>query len=529
MAMATAVTASGAWSTTCRRYPHASTHASISSRARVSRVDHGQPDPKGEALASWLRTHDGFDELGVRVRFMGEARGFAGVAVDGVEEGDLLVRVPRSAMLTADDARSCPIVGDVASQVSDTAALALKLLAERDAAEKSAWSAWIATLPTWEAVRETHPLAWSRDRRERALRGSPTLTRLDAMVASLVEDYQSIAAACARAGTPAPRVDDVTWARAMISSRAFYLDDGDGDGEGWDDDDDGIRTPDLEYSGDDDEWWPDPAISGDGLDDDDDDDEFEAFGGVDAARLDDGYRHDNPTGAFVALVPWADALNHSPDADERSLLSSTRDDETGAVVAELRASAAYAPGDEVHDSYGVDLSRADSFLRYGFVDVSGSNGGGGCEDSVDVSGEIFLRELLDVDEPAAPLFARLDAVGLGPGETCVAVTAHGVGESALAWCEMAASAASGEDFDGDFDGDFEGDFEDACVAALSRVCEAMAAGYPERHAAAVGSERGEERACGEDAAALVLASELRALTGFVEWAKKRKGRKLRRR
>ena len=183
----------------------------------------------------------------------------------------------------------------------------------------------------------------------------------------------------------------------------------------------------------------------------------------------------------------------------------------------------------MHDSYGVDLSRADSFLRYGFVDVSGSNGGGGCEDSVDVSGEIFLRELLDVDELAAPLFARLDAVGLGPGETCVAVTAHGVGESALAWCEMAASAASGEDFDGDFDGDFEGDFEDACVAALSRVCEAMAAGYPERHAAAVGSERGEERACGEDAAALVLASELRALTGFVEWAKKRKGRKLRRR
>ena len=56
----------------------------------------------------------------------------------------------------------------------------------------------------------------------------------------------------------------------------------------------------------------------------------------------------------------------------------------------------------------------------------------------------------------------------------------------------------------------------------------MAAGYPEQHAAAVGSERGEERACGEDAAALVLASELRALTGFVEWAKKRKGRKLRR-
>ena len=512
MAMATAVTASGGWSTPWRRYPHASTRASISSRARVSRVDHGQPDPKGEALASWLRTHRGFDELGVRVRFVGEARGFAGVAVDGVKEGDLLVRVPRSAMLTAEDARSCPIVGDVASQVSDTAALALKLLAERDAADGSAWHAWIATLPTWEAVRETHPLAWSRERRERALRGSPTLTRLDAMVASCVEDHQSITAALSSrgGGTPAPRVEDVTWARAMISSRAFYLasDDRDGDGDG---DDDG-----------DDEWWPDPADSGRGLDDGD---EFEAFGGVDAARLDDGYHHHDSAGAFVALVPWADALNHSPDADERSLLSLTRDDETGAVVAELRASAAYAPGDEVHDSYGVGLSRADSFLRYGFVDVSEScGGGGGCEDRVDVSGEIFLRELLGVDEPTEPLFARLDAVGLGPGETCVTVTAYGVGESALAWCEMAASAASGEEFDGDFDGDFE----DECVAALSRVCEAMAAGYPEQHAAAVGYERGEEWACGEDAAALVLASELRALTGFVEWAKKRKGRKLRR-
>ena len=53
---------------------------------------------------------------------------------------------------------------------------------------------------------------------------------------------------------------------------------------------------------------------GDGLDDDPtqpNDDEFEAFGGVDAAPFDDGYRRHDPTGAFVALVPWADALNHS--------------------------------------------------------------------------------------------------------------------------------------------------------------------------------------------------------------------------
>ena len=64
-----------------RRHPRASTHASASSSAsRVSRVDNAQPDTKGEALASWLRTHDGFEDLGVAVRWMGEARGFAGVA-----------------------------------------------------------------------------------------------------------------------------------------------------------------------------------------------------------------------------------------------------------------------------------------------------------------------------------------------------------------------------------------------------------------------------------------------------------------
>ena len=49
-------------------------------------MDHGQPDPKG-ALAS-CETHR-FDELGVELN-MGEA-GDSPVAVDGVEEGDLLV------------------------------------------------------------------------------------------------------------------------------------------------------------------------------------------------------------------------------------------------------------------------------------------------------------------------------------------------------------------------------------------------------------------------------------------------------
>ena len=488
-----------------RRHPRASTHASASSSAsRVSRVDNARPDTKGEALASWLRTHDGFEDLGVAVRWMGEARGFAGVAARGVEEGDVLVRVPRSAMLTAEDARVCPVIGDVASRVPDTAALALKLLAERDAGRGSAWSPWIATLPTWEQTQATHPLAWSRERRERVLRGSPTLARLESMVASCREDYDALAAAWCDAGTPPPKLEDVTWARAMISSRAFYLESDDGDGYGdewWDEDEDEEEEEEEE--------WPDPSeLDRGGLDDDD---EFEAFGGVDDAPIDDTYLR---TGAFVAFVPWADALNHSPGADGRSVLASTVDS-NGVQRAELRASSAYLPGDEVHDSYGVGLTRQDTFLRYGFVEVSDIMG---CEDSVDVAGTEFLAELRKSRRDPSGLgneytlnsTTRLDRVGLGPSETSVNVTGGGVGESALAWCEAVAAEVRCVD-----DGE---DLGEACVAALSRTCESLLSNYPEHVLPRAHAAGEEECACGEDAAALVLASEARALTGFVKWA-----------
>ena len=482
-----------------RRHPRASTHASASSSAsRVSRVDDAQPDTKGEALASWLRTHDGFQDLGVAVRWMGEARGFAGVAAGVVKEGDMLVRVPRSAMLTAEDARVCPVVGDVASRVPDTAALALKLLAERDAGRGSAWSPWIATLPTWEQTQATHPLAWSRERRERVLRGSPTLARLESMVASCREDFDALAAACGDAGTTPPKLEDVTWARAMISSRAFYLESDDGDGYGdewWDEDED------EEEDGE--EEWPDPSELDPGLDD-----EFEAFGGVDDAPIDDTYRR---TGAFVAFVPWADALNHSPGADGRSVLASTTDS-NGVQCAELRASSAYVPGDEVHDSYGVGLTRQDTFLRYGFVEVSDTMG---CEDSVDVAGTEFLAELRKSLDPSGNegtlnSTTRLDRVGLGPSETSVNVTGGGVGESALAWCEAVAAEVRCVD-------DRE-DVTEACIAALGRTCQSMLSNYPEHVLPRSHAAGDEECACGEDAAALVLASEARALTGFLKWA-----------
>jgi hypothetical protein len=327
------------------------------------------------------------------------------------------------------------------------------------------------------------------------------------MVASCREDYDALAAAWCDAGTPPPKLEDVTWARAMISSRAFYLESDDGDGYGdewWDEDEDEDEEEEEEEDGE----WPDPSEL-----DLDDDDEFEAFGGVDDAPIDDTYRR---TGAFVAFVPWADALNHSSTADGRSVLASTADS-NGVQRAELRASAAYLPGDEVHDSYGVGLTRQDTFLRYGFVEVSDIMG---CEDSVDVAGTEFLAELRKSrrdpsglgNEDTLNSTTRLDRVGLGPSETSVNVTGGGVGESALAWCEAVAAEVRVSCVD---DGE---DLGEACVAALVRTCESMLKNYPE-HVRAVAHTPGEEEcACGEDAAALVLASEARALTGFVKWA-----------
>jgi hypothetical protein len=68
------------------------------------------------------------------VRWLGNPeRGYGGVAtLRAVEEGDVVVRVPRSAMLTAEEARFCRSVGRAARKLTEWQALTLKLLFERD-------------------------------------------------------------------------------------------------------------------------------------------------------------------------------------------------------------------------------------------------------------------------------------------------------------------------------------------------------------------------------------------------------------
>ena len=148
-----------------------------------------------------------------------------------------------------------------------------------------------------------------------------------------------------------PCLDDVLWAEAIITSRAFYLsnvveddgdDDDDDDEEGDDRDDreaDGVEPDDeidernyefikaLNAEDDDDDDDDDVNAADDDGVQDDDDDTFEAFGGAavdgEGGKIRGG-GDDDPweTGdTFLALVPWADALNHDVNAGPEACLT----------------------------------------------------------------------------------------------------------------------------------------------------------------------------------------------------------------
>ena len=78
---------------------------------------------------------------------------------------------------------------------------------------------------------------------------------------------------------------------------------------------------------------------------------------VDSANF---YEHD---GVFLALVPWADALNHDVYAGSKAMLKFNA--RTG--FAEMRASSTFPVGAEVYCSYEPGISRQDQLLNYGFV------------------------------------------------------------------------------------------------------------------------------------------------------------------
>jgi hypothetical protein len=84
---------------------------------------------------------------------------------------------------------------------------------------------------------------------------------------------------------------------------------------------------------------------------------------------------------MLALVPWADLLNHSSAATGISCL--VFDHETRVAI--LGAHTNYQPGQEVYDSYGPGLSPGQLFLDYGFVDW------GHVADTVDLPASVLGR------------------------------------------------------------------------------------------------------------------------------------------
>lgn len=66
---------------------------------------------------------------------------------------------------------------------------------------------------------------------------------------------------------------------------------------------------------------------------------------------------------MLALVPWADSLNHCSTATERSVLQYDHANDSAVLFAHKD----YEEGEEVFDSYGTWLTPSELLLDYGFV------------------------------------------------------------------------------------------------------------------------------------------------------------------
>ena len=312
------------------------------------------------------------------------------VAGRRIDEDDALVCVPRQALLTARTARECGSVGAACRALSDWQALVLKLLLERSRGPGSPFAPYIGTLPPqpgglYDDAAFGHPLLWPDGVAESLLEGSLMLPKLQRTRRQCDED-----AACIRAALAAcpcgelqnlPSDGDVRWATVQVLSRAFYL-------PGVDDDEDA--------AGDEGDMAP-----GDG----------------------DG------EAASLALVPWADALNHSSHGDERCVLQYDPDDRVAVLYAHRR----YSPGEQVFDSYSPGKAPVDTLLEYGFVERRDSSA---AADRADLPAACLGH----VGGSSASLLA---AVGLDPATAIASLGVSGPDAGVLAWLRVA--SATGEE------------------------------------------------------------------------------------
>ena len=308
------------------------------------------------------------------------------------------MRVPHAALLTPRVARECAGCGGAATHLSDWQALTLKLLHERALGSASLWSAYLAVLPSQPVSAEdpaayNHPLLWPPGLAQQLLEGSLMLPRYAQKCAECDQDAQRIRAALRElpaAALPCPPSDaDVRLATALMAARAFHL-------PGVDVYQRAPREGETEEEG-------------------------------DQEHYDDA----------LALVPWADSINHCTDSGSEGVL--TYDAERRVAV--LRAHRAYRAGEQVFDSYG-NLPPVDALLDYGFVERP-------VEARLCTAEKWMRAKRGDADRadlPAGALgpvrllnSALLGAVGLPACSACASMTCEGPDQGVMAWARAASA------------------------------------------------------------------------------------------
>eukprot|EP00467_Chlorarachnion_reptans_P009153 CAMPEP_0114527070 /NCGR_PEP_ID=MMETSP0109-20121206/23402_1 /TAXON_ID=29199 /ORGANISM="Chlorarachnion reptans, Strain CCCM449" /LENGTH=475 /DNA_ID=CAMNT_0001708975 /DNA_START=1195 /DNA_END=2622 /DNA_ORIENTATION=+ len=201
----------------------------------------------------------------------------------------------------------------VAENLDEQQAVLLQLLYEKRQQKASNWSTYLSTLPN---SMTGHPLMWEKASVVAYLGDTiASNTLLDAQ-STVRKDFEKLVAAGAESILPNLTLSEALWGSAVIASRGFRLRDLNGKG-----------------------------------------------GNI----VENVFESDGRAVGELALVPWADLLNHSPHVGQAGILHWESGSREYAV---LNADSEYRIGEQVFDSYGQNLSPIDAFIHYGFsVDV----------------------------------------------------------------------------------------------------------------------------------------------------------------
>lgn len=139
-------------------------------------------------------------------------------ATSSIPEGELLLRVPGSLLITAGVARKRGYGG---LELPEADLVCLVLIAERRGAASSPWTGWLPTLPRTFDV----PLVWE-DEEVRSLACPLLVARLLHERAEARTRHAAVRAALDAAGRghEPPSLAEYLWARATLESRGVFLD-----------------------------------------------------------------------------------------------------------------------------------------------------------------------------------------------------------------------------------------------------------------------------------------------------------------